>query len=116
MLHAKALAIVTAYDMYLECAESNVNPDWKVKKPVSFHHFQERLAVQMLTYDPRKREYPGDEKFRISTQQNQAQQRHTTSPSCSPTRSATSSSSGVSLRWDFLMKRKSRNFLSSSRK
>jgi len=96
MLHAKALAIVTAYDVYLECAEGGVNLDWKLKNTVSFHRFREKLAFQMLQYDPRKREYPGDEKFRVSTQQNQTQRRRTTSPSRSSTWSVQSTSSGVS--------------------
>jgi len=52
MNHAKALAIVTAYDMYLECCEGKLNPDWKVDKPVDFHLFRERLGTQMLKYDP----------------------------------------------------------------
>ena len=69
MTHAKALAILTCYDMHLECCEGNLNPEWKAH-PVDFHRFWEKLSMQMMKYDPRKREYPGDEKFRVSTQQN----------------------------------------------
>ena len=47
--------------------------------------------MQMLTYDPRKRLYLGDEKFRVCTQQNKAQRRRT-----SPARSSSSSSSSQS--------------------
>jgi len=94
MNHAKALAIVTAYDMYLECAEGKLNPAWKVDKPVDFHRFREKLGMQMLAYDPRSRLYAGDEKFRSSTQQNQTQRRRT-SKSLSPARSMQSTSSGV---------------------
>jgi len=93
MNHAKALAIVTAYDMYLECAERKHNPQWSLKYPVGFHRFREKLAIQMLHYDPRKRLYKGDEKFRVSTQQNQAQRRRS-SPARSHS-SSTSTSSGV---------------------
>ena len=91
MNHGKALAIVTAYDMYLECAEGKLNPEWKVNKPVDFHRFREKLGMQMLKYDPRERRYPGDERFRACTQQNQAQRRRTSSPA----RSIQSTSSGV---------------------
>ena len=31
MLHAKALAVVAAYDMCLECCEGTLNPIWKAK-------------------------------------------------------------------------------------
>jgi hypothetical protein len=30
MLHDKALAVVVTYDMYLEVAEGNLSPDWKL--------------------------------------------------------------------------------------
>jgi hypothetical protein len=30
MLHAKSTSIVTAYDMYKECAEGDLDPSWKV--------------------------------------------------------------------------------------
>ena len=47
----------------------------------------------MLKYDPTKREYPGDEKFRVSTQLNQEQRRRSTQTRAqSP---AASTSSGV---------------------
>lgn len=45
MNHGKALAVTTAYDMYLECAEGNLNSDWKVSKPVDFHRFREKLGM-----------------------------------------------------------------------
>ena len=70
MLHAKALAVVVAYDIYLECAAGVLRAgEWKIDNPVSFHRFREKLASQMIEYDPQQRKYPGDEKFRMSTQQ-----------------------------------------------
>ena len=30
--HCKGLVIATAYDMYLECCEGNLNPDWELNK------------------------------------------------------------------------------------
>jgi len=91
MNHAKALAVVAAYDIYKECAEGKINPDWKAHKIVDFHRFRERLGMQMLTCDPRKRLHLGDENFRVCTQQNKAQRRRT-----SPARSSSSSSSSQS--------------------
>jgi len=70
MLHAKAMASVIAYDMYKECADGHLRAgEWKLEKPVSFHCFQETLALQMTHCHPNKRKYPGDEKFLVSTQQ-----------------------------------------------
>jgi hypothetical protein len=73
MIHAKAMAIVIAYDMYLECCEGNLDPTWKVDKPVDFFTFRERLALQMLHYNPSQQKLPGDEKFRLNTSKPKAQ-------------------------------------------
>lgn len=62
------MAVVIAYDMYLECATGNVHPSWRVEKPVDFFRFRERLAIQMLQYSPANFAYPGDAKFRAATQ------------------------------------------------
>jgi hypothetical protein len=63
------MAIVVAYDMYKEAAEGNLDPAWKVEKPVSFFVFREELARSMLQYTPTARNYPGDGFVRVSTQQ-----------------------------------------------
>ena len=69
MIHAKALAVVVAYDIYLECCEGLLRAgEWQQTQPVDFYSFREKLAKQMLQYSPRERKYPGDEKFRVSTQ------------------------------------------------
>ena len=39
MIHGKALAVVVAYDFYLEAATGHLFPEWKVEKPVSFYRF-----------------------------------------------------------------------------
>ena len=70
--HGKALAIVVAYDMYLECCEGELDPDWCVKEPVDFHTFRDILSKQMCRYDPKSQLYPGDEKMRAVTQMNKA--------------------------------------------
>jgi len=68
MLHAKALAVVVAYDMCLECCEGTLDPIWKAK-PVDFHTFREKSGKQMLKCNPTERKHPCDEKFRVATQQ-----------------------------------------------
>jgi hypothetical protein len=68
MLHAKAMAIVVAYDIYKELVEGNVDEDWKLDKPVDFFIFRETLARQMLSYSPVANKYLGDSKFRAVTQ------------------------------------------------
>lgn len=69
-LHAMTMGVIAAYDMYLECSEGVLDAEWKVAKKdiMSFSKFRMRLSEQMLTYDPRKNLYAGDEKFRRSTQ------------------------------------------------
>jgi hypothetical protein len=69
MLHGKAMAIVVAYDIYLELAEGNVDPAWKLDKKdiVDFYVFRETLARQKLAYTPKACKYLGDDKFRDYT-------------------------------------------------
>lgn len=70
-LHALTLAIATAYDMYLECAEGNLDASWKMSAPdhptMTFHQFQDRLSEQMLRYKPSQNQYSGDSAFRSSS-------------------------------------------------
>jgi hypothetical protein len=72
MLHAKAMAVVVAYDIYIELAEGKVDLDWKVDKPLDFYTFRETLARQMLSYTPKDVKYLGDELFRLVTQSTKA--------------------------------------------
>jgi hypothetical protein len=60
MIHGKTLALVVAYDMYLECTEGDLEPSWKVEKPMDFWSFWEKLSEQMLQYKPTHHKYPGD--------------------------------------------------------
>ena len=53
MNHGKAIAVLVAYDIYLECCEGKLDPSWEITAPVSFHRFQEKLAKQMLQYSQR---------------------------------------------------------------
>ena len=68
MVHGKALAIVVAYDMYLECTEGQLDASWRIKKLVDFFRFREKLGKQILTYSPKLCKYPGDQLFREATQ------------------------------------------------
>lgn len=68
MIHGKAMAVVIAYDIYLECCAGALDASWKVSRPVDFHRFREKLALQCLQYSPKHCKYPGDERFREHTQ------------------------------------------------
>jgi hypothetical protein len=69
VLHGKGLAVVVAFDMYLECCEGKLNPEWKIDKPLNFWQFREKLSEQMLDYNPANRFYPGDQNMRVATRQ-----------------------------------------------
>jgi hypothetical protein len=81
--------------MYLECCEGKMRAgEWTINKPVSFHRFREKLATQMLQYDPKDRKYPGDGHFRVSTQQHKAR-RPASSTSLSSASRTTDATSAV---------------------
>ncbi len=69
-LHAMTMGIVACYDMYRECCSGELDERWKVepKEMMTYAEFLCKLSEQMLTYDPRKKAYAGDEKFRLNTQ------------------------------------------------
>jgi hypothetical protein len=69
VLHGKALAVVGAHGMYLECYEGKLNLEWRIEKPLGFWYFRENLSEQMLAYTPAHRIYTGDQNMRVSTQQ-----------------------------------------------
>ncbi len=74
MLHGKSLAVVVAYDLYLEVAEGKLDSAWEIDEPVDFWTFREKLSIQMLEYSPTHHRYPGDAGMRASTQQSLCQQ------------------------------------------
>jgi hypothetical protein len=73
MNHAKAMGLAVAYDSYKECTEGNLDPAWKIAKPVSFHKFHDSLSQQMLQWDPVHQLYPGDKNMRKVKQLNKTQ-------------------------------------------
>lgn len=81
MRHAKSLAAVVAYTMYLECGSGDLKPDWKVAKLMSFRDFRLKLSKQQCQYRPRFRLYPGDEKMRDATQQHKTRRQSLSSVS-----------------------------------
>jgi len=110
MLHAKALAVTVAYDVYLECTEGTLNIDWKQTKPADFYTFREKLAKQMLSYSPQDRKYPGDEKFRVATQQPRKRRKHTnvSEINSSATSATTAVSTGTSVSRDCIIANRKR--------
>ena len=72
MILAFALVVITAYDFYKEVALGELDPEWKVEKPLSFFDFCIELSSQMLKYDPTEQKY-GEEKMRCNTQKNKKQ-------------------------------------------
>ena len=73
MLHATVLAIVIAYDIYLEVAEGKLDSDWRLTYPVDFWTFRNVLSVQMSEYNPKSRKYKGDVSMRVCTKQTKVQ-------------------------------------------
>jgi hypothetical protein len=67
MIEGVTLAVVVAYDMYLEAASGVLFPEWKVESPMDFHTFRDCLSSQALQYQARNQIYPGDELMRACT-------------------------------------------------
>ena len=65
-LHALSIAVVACFDMYVECTEGELDPDWYINKKsrMSFRAFRLLLSEQMLKYTPKDNKLPGDECFR----------------------------------------------------
>ncbi len=68
-LHALSMAVIAAYDTYIECCEGGLDAEWSVdaKNRMSFRDFRLRLSEQMLSYDSQNQSYKGDEAFRAVT-------------------------------------------------
>ena len=73
--HTFAMVIVLAFSLYEECAEGGIELDWKIEKNkrVNFFEFRSKLSEQMLTYNPKKLLYPGDDRMRAVTSMPRAQ-------------------------------------------
>ena len=66
MNHAKALAVLIAYDIYLEVTDGELDPAWKVKEELKldFWSFHAILSNQLLSSTPTQRKYAGNARFR----------------------------------------------------
>ena len=71
-LHALAMGVLAAYDMYNECCDGELEPSWKIETQnrMSFVVFRQQLSQQMLEYNPANLKYSGDEMSRSNTQIN----------------------------------------------
>ncbi len=65
-LHALSVAVIAAYNMYVECCKGGFDEKWFIAETdrLSFRDFWLELSRQMLTYGPRQQMYRGDENFR----------------------------------------------------
>ena len=72
MIHAMYLALVVAYDMYLELEEVDINQTWKDKKKFQFWKCCVLISNHMLKYNLFHRQYVGGTNMRPATQQNQS--------------------------------------------
>jgi len=97
-LHGLAMAIVAAFDMYVECCEGELDSDWFIPKKErrSFQDYRLLLSQQMLRYSPKDKALPGDEFFRAWTRRTK-RQREKTSTSSNVSVSKSYSTGGVSI-------------------
>ena len=68
-LHGKIMIQAVAWDMYLECCEGAIEPDWFVepKDRMDWWSFRDTLGLQLLRYKASNNMYPGDSFLRSST-------------------------------------------------
>lgn len=67
--HCMSIAVIAAFDMYHECCDGGLDPEWAIpkKQRMSFSKFRQELSKQMLSYNPVLELYPGDKFFRTVT-------------------------------------------------
>lgn len=67
--HCLSIAVIASYDMYNECCDGGLDPEWAVptKDRMTFSKFRQTLSKQMLAYNPVLNKYPGDSNFRTVT-------------------------------------------------
>lgn len=69
-MHGACVGFCMAYEIYKDCAEGRVDPEWKISNPVGGPEFRSKLSKQMLEYNPEHLNYPGDSKLRSVTRRN----------------------------------------------
>ena len=68
--HGKGIALASAFSFYEEIISGSLEEDWKITNKehrMNFYQFQQRLAEQMMDYDPKYPMYAGDERLRAHT-------------------------------------------------
>lgn len=67
--HCFSIAVIAAYDMYNECCDGDLDPEWAIpeNERMSFSKFRQTMSKQMLAYNPVLEHYPGDNRFRTVT-------------------------------------------------
>jgi hypothetical protein len=68
--HGKGIALASAFSFYEEIISGSLEVDWKITNKqhrMNFYQFQQRLAEQMMDYDPKYPMYAGDERLRAHT-------------------------------------------------
>jgi hypothetical protein len=75
VVHFFSFIVVTAFSIYKECCDGELNADWKLdkKERLDFFEFREKLFTQMIKYNPADNKYPGDASFRAYMVQNSKQ-------------------------------------------
>eukprot|EP00536_Pseudo-nitzschia_multiseries_P007605 jgi/Psemu1/18327/gm1.18327_g len=75
--HAKALSVLTAFDIYQEHADGTHGPAWLLPKrqQSEFRQFKQKLSEQMLGYNPSDKAYPVSALLREVTQSSTKQRR-----------------------------------------
>eukprot|EP00957_Ditylum_brightwellii_P106500 8125634-Ditylum_brightwellii.AAC.1 len=68
-IHGKALAVIIAFDIYLEVAKGNDLPVCKLEECMTFWGFRERLSEQMCGYRLLNKLYMRDENMQVCVQQ-----------------------------------------------
>ena len=68
-LDGKLIGYTTAWDMYLEYAKGNIEPDQYilVKDRIEWQEFRDKLGIEQLQYKPKNNLYPGGSNFRNHT-------------------------------------------------
>ena len=58
-LHGKAVGMCMTFQIYSECARGDLDPEWKLDKPMTAKQFCQELSTQMCVYKRLDDRYPG---------------------------------------------------------
>jgi hypothetical protein len=71
------VGVIASYDMYIECCEGGLDPEWEGKREGKdvLSTFPFKLSKQMMEYTPSDNRYSGNDKFRESTKKHKKRNR-----------------------------------------